>query len=81
MKSRIKKLPAKHIKSVQKELLRIAQLIQAKREQAGFTQEELAEKLDVSPMTIQFVEQGRRVPSLPLLIALARELSFTLKLG
>jgi putative transcriptional regulator len=81
VKSRISKLPAKHIKPVQKELDRIALLIQTKREQAGLTQEVLAEKLDVSPMTIQFVEQGRRTPSLQLLIALAKELNFTLKIG
>lgn len=31
------------------------------------TQEMLAEALHISPMTLQFIEQGRRFPSLPML--------------
>ncbi|MDX1921075.1 MAG: helix-turn-helix transcriptional regulator [Candidatus Caenarcaniphilales bacterium] len=55
--------------------------MQEKREQAGITQEELAERLEVSAMTIQFIEQRRRFPSLPVLFCICRELEIPLIVG
>lgn len=45
----------------------ISKIVQARREKLGLTQEELAEKLGISTPTLQFIEQKRRYPSLPLL--------------
>lgn len=45
-----------------------------KREQADLTQEALAEDLDIDPMTVAYIEQKRRYPSLPLLFAICARL-------
>ena len=42
------------------------------RTERGLSQGELAQSLDVSRQTINSIETGRYVPSLPLAIALAR---------
>ncbi len=41
------------------------------RRAAGMSQSELAEKLKISPSTVGMYEQGRRQPSLEILIALS----------
>lgn len=46
--------------------------IRALRTERGLSQGQLAEKLGVSRQTINAIETGRYVPSLPLGIALAR---------
>jgi DNA-binding XRE family transcriptional regulator len=46
----------------------LSKVIQDHRKKMGYTQEQLAESLGVATMTIQFIEQGRRFPSLPMLI-------------
>lgn len=66
-KKRLKKIPISYRKGIERRLNEISHLIQARREKTGMTQEELAEKLGVSVMTLQFIEQRRRYPSLPLL--------------
>lgn len=50
--------------------LRIAAL----RREAGFSQAELARRLQISPSAMGMYEQGRREPSAQILVALAREL-------
>lgn len=47
----------------------------------GFTQEGLAEALDISPMTIQFIEQGRKCPSLPMLLYICSYLKIKIGLS
>jgi DNA-binding XRE family transcriptional regulator len=42
-------------------------LIRRQREKKGFTQEALAEALEISIETMKAIEGGRRHPSLPLL--------------
>lgn len=42
------------------------------RSQQGLSQRELAEALEVSRQTINSIEQGRYMPSLPLALALGR---------
>ncbi len=42
------------------------------RRQRGLTQEQLAERADVTPLSIGFIEQGRRWPRLATLVKLAK---------
>jgi transcriptional regulator with XRE-family HTH domain len=65
---RLEKIPSKYRKDVLKKLKSISTSIQQKREEQGLTQEELAEELGISVMTIQFIEQGRRYPSVQMLL-------------
>ena len=44
------------------------------REQAGLTQEQLAEKADITPRSLQFIEAGQFGASLAVLIRLRRAL-------
>ncbi|MFA5930311.1 MAG: helix-turn-helix transcriptional regulator [Candidatus Micrarchaeia archaeon] len=48
--------------------------ISGSRKRLGLTQEQLAEKCDVSRQTIIAIEQGRFNPSLPLAFAITRAL-------
>lgn len=66
------KVPARDQKYVKSELARISTRIQSKRQELGLTQEKLAELLDVSPETVKFIEQMRRIPSLPMLIRICK---------
>ena len=50
----------------------LAKQIKILRIKAGMSQSQLAEKLSVSPSAVGMYEQGRRVPSVDLLILLAR---------
>ncbi len=45
------------------------------REKRGFTQEALAEKVDVTRQTILFLEKGKYNPSLRLAYKIARQLN------
>ena len=81
MSSRVNKTPYKHRKFVESQLNRISKVVQERRERAGITQEELAERLEVSAMTIQFIEQRRRFPSLPVLFCLCKELEIPIQIG
>ena len=49
----------------------LAKQIKILRLNAGMSQSQLAEKLNVSPSAVGMYEQGRRVPSVDLLILLA----------
>lgn len=46
--------------------------VRARRIAKGLSQGELAEALDVSRQTINSIETGRYIPSLPLAISIAR---------
>lgn len=50
----------------------LAKQIKILRIKAGMSQSQLAEKLSVSPSAVGMYEQGRRVPSVDLLILMAR---------
>jgi putative transcriptional regulator len=52
--------------------IRMRNLIRALRQTRGLSQAELAQALSVSRQTINSIEQGRYVPSLPLALALGR---------
>lgn len=47
------------------------------RQKAGLSQRQLAERLHLSSSAVGMYEQGRRHPSLDILIALAREFGVT----
>jgi putative transcriptional regulator len=49
------------------------------RARTGLTQGELAQALDVSRQTINSIETGRYIPSLPLAIAIARFFSLNVE--
>ncbi len=61
-------------------LKNIAATLKDERELAGLTQEQLAKQAGISPMTLQFIEQGRRIPSLPMLILLCRKLKLKIEI-
>ena len=56
----------------------IGAAIRAARKQNGYTQEELAERLEVTPTHIKHIESGRRLPSVEILFRAASELHFSL---
>jgi transcriptional regulator with XRE-family HTH domain len=70
------RVPAKDLKYVKAESAKIGTKLQKRRKELGYTQEQLAELLDVTTETVRFIEQGIRIPSLPMLIRLARALKF-----
>lgn len=55
----------------------LGQRIASLRRQAGLSQAQLAARLQISPSTMGMYEQGRREPSLDMLLRLARELGVT----
>ncbi len=56
-----------------------AAALSTQRERAGLTQEELAERADVSARFISFLETGRRQPSLSALHALSKGLGVRMR--
>lgn len=58
----------------------IASALQSHRKKQGWTQESLAEALDVSVNTIKYIEQGRRLPSLVMILRIAHVLKIKLHL-
>ena len=53
--------------------------VRARRAEHGLSQAQLAEAMKVSRQTINSIENGRYVPSLPLAIALARYFETTVE--
>lgn len=79
--SRLDKIPIKHRKGVESQLLKISSIIQKKRLEMNLTQEQLAEKLDLAVLTIQAIEQGWRYPSLPVLFYMCKVMEIPFQLG
>lgn len=52
--------------------------IEALRRKMGWNQAELAHRLHISPSTVGMYEQGRRVPSIDILVAMSEEFGVTL---
>ena len=77
---RLAKIPAKYQKSVENELHRLSEAIQAGREVRKLTQEALAEKLGIGATTLQAIERGRRYPSLPTLFYICQFLGIELQI-
>jgi DNA-binding XRE family transcriptional regulator len=78
-KKRLKKVPTEHREDVISDLRLISDVVKERRMAMGYTQEALAEALGIAPITLQFIEQQRRYPSLPLLLYIFRYLELKLK--
>ena len=74
------KIPTRYKRDVISDLDMIAKRIQAKREALKLTQELAAEKLEIAPTTLQYIEQGRKFPSLPMLLYICRVFGIEIKL-
>ena len=48
------------------------------RHKANLSQKKLAERLHISPSTVGMYEQGRREPSIDILVAIAQEFCVTI---
>lgn len=72
------KVNPQYIQSISKEWTAVVLTLRQKRIDLGWTQEELAEKLDCEVTTIQAYEQKRRHPSLPTLLMLCKILKLKL---
>jgi transcriptional regulator with XRE-family HTH domain len=78
-KTRLGQVPAKYRARVRASLETLSEMIQDHRKKMGYTQEQLAESLGIATMTIQFIEQGRRFPSLPMLIYICDRIGFDIR--
>lgn len=58
---------------------RLGKSIKKYRKKVGLTQEELANKIRVTPKYIQFIESARRTPSLKLLKKMSKILKIKVK--
>lgn len=56
---------------------KLGNTIRKARMEKGFTQEQLAEKLDITPSRLKQMEGGRRNPSVPLLFQMMELLDFS----
>jgi transcriptional regulator with XRE-family HTH domain len=79
--TRLSKIPTKYRKEVQAELRVISRTIQERRKSLKMTQEELAEKLNIAPTTLQFIEQSRRYPSFPMFVYICNVLQIEIRLA
>ena len=59
---------------ITKKDLRLAKAIRKHRKLLGFTQQELADKVDVSQKYVQYLESAKRTPSLKTLHKLVKTL-------
>lgn len=64
----------KELKEIQVFLKQLGGTIQGERKKCGYSQEQLAELLELNVNTIKYIEQGRRIPSLPVLFRICRAL-------
>lgn len=76
---RLQKIPNKFRQNVEAKLRGISKQIQQAREEMGLTQEELAEELGISNISLQFIEQGRRYPSVQMLFYICAYLKLDIK--
>ena len=77
---RLDRIPKQYKQEVVSDLIAIADKIKKRRKAKGFTQESLAEVLNIEPTTIQGIEQMRGRPSLELLLAIVKVLEMKITL-
>lgn len=77
---RLGSFPTGQKSDLKADIAELGQLLQERRMSLGLTQEQLAEALEVSYSTIKYIEQGRRSPSLLLLLKVSRALGLQLAL-
>lgn len=56
----------------------IGAAIRTARKKNGYTQEKLAELLEVTPTHVKHIESGRRLPSVEILFQAAKRLNFSI---
>ena len=56
---------------------RLGETIQKARRKRGLPQEQLAEQLDITPAHLKHIENGRRLPSVPVLFHMMELLDFS----
>ena len=69
------------VKEIKMQLKQIGLRLQTYRIKSKYTQESLAEDLDCSVSTVKYIEQGRRIPSLPMLLRICRKIGLKLELN
>lgn len=71
---------AADIREIRRTLNKFSSILRDRRERLGLTQEAFAERVNVNVNTVKYIEQGRRIASLPMILRLARALDLDLKL-
>jgi transcriptional regulator with XRE-family HTH domain len=61
--------------AIQRHRRLLGETLRSKREEAGLTQEKLAEKADLSTVFISRIERGKESPSVDSLVKIARALN------
>lgn len=74
------KVSAQHKNSIDSELSNVAATLKARRVEMGWTQSDLAEKLDCEITTVQAYEQRRRTPSLATLFMICKIMKLKLSI-
>ncbi len=72
------KLSPKHRKRLDQALVELSSKLVKSRKAMHLTQEELAERLEISLETVKAIEQMRRLPSAALLIHICLEMKITI---
>lgn len=70
----LSKVPKQEAAAIQGELEDLGKKLQKRRKEMGHTQESFAEAMEINVNSIKYIEQGRRIPSLPMLIRLTKAL-------
>jgi len=70
----LSKVPKREAAAINREIEEIGQRLQRRRKELDMTQEEFAEVLGINVNSIKYIEQGRRIPSLPMLLRLLKAL-------
>lgn len=71
-------MPKKETAAISSELEKMGKAFQRRRKELGWTQEEFAESLSVNVNSVKYIEQGRRIPSLPMLLRITKALKLKL---
>jgi len=59
----------------------IGKTFQDRRKELGLTQERFAEIMDVNVNSIKYIEQGRRIPSMPMFLRILKALKLSITLS
>jgi len=77
---KIPKVSKNQEKVIQGEIKKMGAFLQEQRKAKGYTQEAFSEALEVNVNTIKYIEQGRRSPSLEMLLKICGQLELELNL-
>lgn len=75
----LNRIPRRDLRAIERKIGEIGAFLQKRRKALDYTQEEFAELIDINVNTVKYVEQGRRIPSLPMLLLLAKALGLDLE--